>query len=344
MPVVLTQEQLWNVVNRFNEKPNISVSELARICVVSRHSVRGILKRYQETGSPVRIVNPRPQRRKLSGEQVEALVEAVREEPFKPLPAIKRKLKLAASESTLSRRLKEAGIKCYKPAKKPKLTESHKDERLDFVTRTEQLDWRTVMFSDECTVSSAQGSGVNFVRRTRGERYAARNIQTVQHSGRESVSIWASFTYEGPGNIVKINGKLDQQQYIRRVLQQHVTPHFKDEHAADIFQHDNSPVHTAVNVQRYLARKEINVMKWPSCSPDLNPIENYWNTLKRQIGEVELPRGSVEVKKEFLWNLVKDTWNELKEGRGRDIIRSYYDSMPKRLRAVRLAGGGSTKY
>ena len=344
MPAVLTEEQTWNVVNRYNDKPNSTISELSRICVVSRSSIRGILKRYQETGNPMRQVMPRPSRRSLSEEQVQALVTAVQEEPFKPLAALKRKLKLPASESTLARRLKEAGIKCYRPARKPKLTDSHKEERLNFVSRTEHLDWRTVMFSDECTVSSAQGSGVNFVRRMRGERYSAQNLQTVDHSGRESIGLWASFTFEGPGEIVKINGKLNQHQYIRRVLSQHVVPHFKDDHAADIFQHDNSPIHTAVNVQRYLARKEINVMKWPSCSPDLNPIENYWHILKREIGQVELPRGSVEFKKDFLWNVVKDTWNVLKAGRGSEIIRTYYDSMPQRLQAVRLAAGGSTKY
>ena len=56
---------------------------------------------------------------------------------------------------------------------------------------------------------------------------------------------------------------------IRRVLPEHSAP------GSWFLLHDNSPVHRAVAVQEYLARKQVCVLHHPPYSPDLSPCDYF---------------------------------------------------------------------
>ena len=46
------------------------------------------------------------------------------------------------------------------------------------------------------------------------------------------------------------------------------------------FMHDGAPRHRLKVVTKYLKIKEIQVFNWLANSPDLNPVENLWQTMK----------------------------------------------------------------
>jgi len=69
-----------------------------------------------------------------------------------------------------------------------------------------------------------------------------------------------------------------------------------------IFQQDNAPPHRATRVKEWFRENRIEVLDWPSYSPDINPIENVWGLLKQRLYR-DLPRTPAAVMETFrvLW-------------------------------------------
>ena len=107
------------------------------------------------------------------------------------------------------------------------------------------------------------------------------------------------------------------------------------------FQQDNHPIHTANRIQEWFNRRpDIDLLKWPPNSPDMNPIENVWARVKGILCSnwAEPPDWTSEE----LWNRVLNAWQEMSTDI--DLIHNLVDSMPCRMRAIVDAGGLRTKY
>jgi len=78
----------------------------------------------------------------------------------------------------------------------------------------------------------------------------------------------------------------------------------------------------------------VDVLEWPSQSPDLNPIKNLWGELKREVGKTLCQN------KSQLWDFVQREWYNIPIGTCRKLL----SSMPRRMEKVLQNNDGYTGY
>lgn len=107
--------------------------------------------------------------------------------------------------------------------------------------------------------------------------------------------IWGCMTWEGPGHMCPIEGKMDGKLYVE-ILEdelQGTLRYYKKKPKDVLFQQDNDSKHTCKLAKEWFKSHEIPLMWWPAHSPDLNPIEHVWNHLKQRLGDYKEVLGGI---------------------------------------------------
>ncbi|CAF4065335.1 unnamed protein product, partial [Rotaria magnacalcarata] len=154
--------------------------------------------------------------------------------------------------------------------------------------------------------------------------------------GGGSVMIWASFGWGGKSSICFVDGRMNAKGY-REVLKKHLIDIGRCMDGSDwIFQQDNAPIHQAKANLTWFKSQKINVLPWPSLSPDLNLVENLWGTLARKV----YAGGKQFRTKEQLKTTIIKSWGESII----EQLRALVESMPERIIEVTKLNGAKTQY
>jgi hypothetical protein len=334
-----TTEQRWAVIAL--HKDNRSNTYIAKKVGMSRNTVREILARYDATGSP--LSGSRSGRPRCTDEALDtAIALTARVDKFTSPRQIRRKLELEPCRMTIERRLQEAELFGRVARHKRDYSAEEIRKRLSFAEgygRWTVEQWEKVLFSDEKCFFGKGFCGRIWVRRPKGE---ALNPDYCVHKSAHpvKVNVWAAFCAAGQGYCHIFNEKLDKHLY-KRILADNLLPsarlHFSlapPQVEQWHFLQDNDPKHTSGVVSEWLHNNGVSVIDFPPYSPDLNPIENLWAHMAR-----EVEKHSCETM-EALQDVVAAVWDKIDA----DYMRELVHSMPKRCQAVIDAQGWHTKY
>ncbi|GFW45353.1 transposable element Tc3 transposase [Trichonephila clavipes] len=194
------------------------------------------------------------------------------------------------SRKTVARRLRGGGLYARRPVVCVPLTRQHRTAHLQWCREhhnwTEQ-DWACVLFSDESRFSLSSDCRRQLIWRESGTAYRPENIQEKDRYPTCSIMVWASIMINGRTRLHLVaNGTMTGQRYINEVL----LPHVLLFRGADCLDSEG--------FQRLV---------WPARSPDLNPIENVWDALGRQVAGRNYP----PTNKNTLIRALTEEWDKL---------------------------------
>lgn len=224
-----------------------------------------------------------------------------------------------------------------KPISRPPLNQTHKDKRIVWAETYMKTDFQQVLFTDEARATLDGPDGWAQVWSPTGVAIPHR-VRRQQGGG--GVMFWAGIIADqlvGPFRVPD-GVKLTSRTYVS-FLDEHLSPWLYDlpllRRRQLIFMHDNAPSHAAKATGTFLASlgfKGESLMTWPPCSPDLNPIEQLWSILKREVYK----GGQQFTSKEALWNKIVDVASTVTPSQ----IKKLTSSVDSRLLRVISRKGG----
>jgi transposase len=307
-------DSLKNHVIKLYER-GYSKTFIAELYQVSRKTIYNIIAKYENKNT---IKREKGSGRKLDNTIFEKIKKILDQNHNLSLiqisAALQMEYNIKCPKTTVHRLLIQNNYINKKPMKKQLLTQKHLNDRENWAIFYENYDWKNVIWSDETTVS-IQPETLSKIWIHKDEEYVHRTIKFPL-----KIHIWGCILYDHKLIIHIYDKTMNSDKYID-ILKLKLLPlinSYKEKFPNNkiLFQQDNATCHTTFKTCKFFGDNNIEVMFWPANSPDLNPIENIWVILKKNIGKIY-----VKTKDELI-NIIVKCVNDLEISKINNIIIS----------------------
>ena len=219
------------------------------------------------------------------------------------------------SHSTLKRAKYELGWVITNP----KCCQLNKEKRLAWCKKMieDGEQFEDVLFTDASSVMLETHRKKCYRKRCAPRKLNLRPKHPIK------VHVWGGISKHGATSVVIFTGIMTAIRYTKSLeaalllFAQEIFP------CGYRFQQDNDPKHCAHFTRNYFSAHNVNWWRTPAESPDLNPIENVWGSMKEYLCNTHKPKGLEGLKKG-----IREFWNTLTPSVCTNYINHIHRVMP----------------
>ncbi len=156
-------------------------------------------------------------------------------------------------------------------------------------------------------------------------------VSTVQAGG-GGVMVWGVFSWHTMGPLVPIEHCLNATVYLS-IVADHVHPFMATVYPSSdgYFQQDNAPCHKALIISDwFLEHNVFTLLKWPLLSPDINPIEHFWDVVEREIRIMDVQPTNLQQLRDAIMSI----WTKISD----ECFQHLVESIPRRKAVLKAKG------
>lgn len=264
---------------------------------------------------------------KIDNNLQDQVVKKMEENPTNTLRNVANELPL--SPTSVRNILNQNHIQFFQQIAVCPLSPTHVGNRVNFCNNMLNALPQNIIFTDESSVEvNLKGHGI---WRKRGLYPPGSFYEKTAHP--LHIMVWGGIGPRGFRTpLVRFDKHVNSKTYIEALLQHNIVGIIRSIFGNNwCWQQDNAPAHNAFNSRYVLSRIMPNMLNWPAKSPDLSPIEQVWDYIKKRL------EGQNFDSVDQLFNAIQKEWNEIPN----QILHNFYSSFLARCQVCLNKNGQS---